>query len=209
MPNWVFNSVSVTGDEKAVTELREQLRKPVQVPAVKGYQQVEPLTYKEETPEWISFQNVIPIPADILDEYHSACDSEGIKSANNWYKWNSNNWGCKWDANETDGTFETENGISTLFLSFDTPWGQPQPIINWFVEFCEANDLHMYWTYREEQGWGGSITVDFDGEVFTDEYDIPDSHADFVERGDVEFCHCAEGDEEFWFDDCPKKEGVN
>ena len=202
MPNWVSNTISVTGNGNAVTALREQLRKPIQLPVMDGYKQVEPLTYREYTPDWISFQNVIPIPADIISEYHSTCDSEGMKNENNWYMWNVNNWGCKWDASECDGTFEDD----TLWFSFDTPWSPPQPVMDKLVEHCRTNDLHMYWTYREEQGWGGSVTVDFNGEVTVTEYDIPDSHAEYVALGDVDFCHCANfSDEEFWFDDCPRE----
>jgi len=202
MPNWVSNTISITGNENAVTALREQLRKPIQVPVMDGYKQVEPRTFNEYTPDWISFQNVISIPEDILDEYHGTCDSEGMKSKNNWYNWNCSNWGCKWDANEDSGTFED----GTLWFSFDTPWSPPQPIMDKLVEICRTNDLHMYWTYREEQGWGGSVTVDFNGEVITTEYDIPESHADYVERGDVDFCMCSDdSDQEFWFDDCPRE----
>jgi Ferredoxin-like domain in Api92-like protein len=206
MPNWVFNAVSITGNENTVTTLREQLRKPIQVPVMDGYKQVEPLTYKEHKPDWISFQNVIPVSADILDEYHSTCDSEGMKNDNNWYTWNVNNWGCKWDANEDSGTFEANNGIATLWIAFDTPWSPPQPIMDKLVEYCRTNDLHMYWTYREEQGWGGTITVDTNGEVIATEYDIPESHAEYVELGQSDFCHCADfSDQEYWFDDCPGK----
>jgi len=206
MPNWVFNAVSITGNENTVTALREQLRKPIQVPVMDGYKQVEPRTYTEHTPEWISFQNLIPIPEDILDEYHGVCDSEGMKNKNNWYTWNVNNWGCKWDASEDGGTFEADNGIATLWFSFDTPWSPAQPIMDKLVEYCRTNDLHMCWTYREEQGWGGSVTVDTNGEVTTTEYGIPESHADYVELNMSDSCRCSEGyEEEYLFDDCPRE----
>ena len=209
MPNWVFNTVSITGDEIAVKALREQLRKPIQTPVMGGYKQVEPLTYKTTSPDWISFQNVIPIPADILDEYHSTCDSEGMASNNNWYKWNCENWGCKWDAGEDIGTLEIESGIGTLSISFDTPWSTPQPIIEKFIEICTDNDFIMVWTYREEQGWGGSVSVDFEGEVSTTEYDIPESHAEYVGLGMADMCRCSEGfEDEYLFSDCPRVELV-
>ena len=186
--------------------MREQLRKPIQVPVMDGYKQVEPLTFKEYTPECISFQNVIPIPEEIRDEYYSTCDSEGMKSENNWYNWNVNNWGCKWDASETNKWFEVENGIATLSIDFDTPWSPPQPIMNKLVEICRTNNLEMCWTYREEQGWGGEVELDSNGEITTTEYDIPESHADYVERGDADSCRCSEGyEEEYLFDDCPRE----
>jgi len=206
MPNWVSNTVSITGNENAVTALREQLRKPIQMPLGDGYKQVEPLTFKEYTPECISFQNVIPIPEEIRDEYYSTCDSEGMKNENNWYKWNVNNWGCKWDASETNEWFEVEDGIATLSFSFDTPWSPPQPIMDKLIEMCRTQDLEMCWTYREEQGWGGEMTVDSNGEVTTTEYDIPESHADYVELNMSDSCHCADfSEQEYWFDDCPRE----
>ena len=61
MPNWVFNSVTITGQAPVVKELREQLRKPIQLPKMDGYKQVEPRTYITQAPDWISFQNVITL----------------------------------------------------------------------------------------------------------------------------------------------------
>jgi hypothetical protein len=210
MPNWVFNNVTITGQAPVVKELREQLRKPIQVPVMDDYKQVEPRTFREYTPDWISFQNLIPIPADILDEYHGVCDSEGMKNKNNWYSWNANNWGCKWDANETNGSIEMINNYEAqLALSFDTPWSPPLPIMEKLTDFCRDNDLIMNWSYEEEQGWGGEWFVSSNGELCESEYDIPEAHADFVSRGNADNCHCSEEtDQEYWFDDCPGKVAV-
>lgn len=51
------------------------------------------------------FSLVYPKPDDIED----------------WYSWNVNNWGTKWDTN-AEITEVTENSIS---LSFDTAWAPP------------------------------------------------------------------------------------
>jgi hypothetical protein len=58
---------------------------------------------------------------------------------------------------------------------------------------------------EEEQGWG----VEFegtDGELMVaDEWDIPESHADFKARDNVDGCACAHYSDEpdEWYDDCP------
>jgi hypothetical protein len=39
-----------------------------------------------------------------------------------WYGWNTSNWGTKWDASVYDHHME-EDG--RLYISFDTAWGPP------------------------------------------------------------------------------------
>jgi hypothetical protein len=54
----------------------------------------------------------------------------------------------------------------------------------------------------EFEGTDGELSV-------SDEWDIPQSHADYVSRDNEDGCACAQGwDEEDWYDDCPnnKKE---
>jgi hypothetical protein len=64
--------------------------------------------------------------------------------------------------------------------------------------------LNFKFYCEEEQGWGVEF-VGEDGELsVSDEWDIPQSHADYVSRDNEDGCACAQGwDEEDWYDDCP------
>lgn len=57
--------------------------------------------------EHISFEKIHPRPKDIGD---------------NWYDWSVENWGTKWDVNET---FEDEDG----YICFDTAWSTPVELV--------------------------------------------------------------------------------
>jgi len=57
--------------------------------------------------EHISFEKILPRPKDIGD---------------GWYDWCIENWGTKWDVNET---YENDEG----YICFDTAWSTPHEII--------------------------------------------------------------------------------
>jgi hypothetical protein len=43
---------------------------------------------------------------------------------NDWYSWNINNWGTKWDVNSEDLSLIVQ-GNDRVCISFDTAWGPP------------------------------------------------------------------------------------
>lgn len=128
----------------------------------------------DETP--LSFQNIIPRPDDIED----------------WYHFNTANWGTKWDANITD--FHSDE--DTLDYQFDTAWAPPGPI---FAKICADNpNLKFAIVYQEEQGWGGELKGE-DGTIsVVRQWDVAASHAEHLERGNE--CWCS--DEEAVYPDC-------
>lgn len=137
-------------------------------------------------------------------------------TGNNAYDWNIRNWGTKWDAYDQnfDGvTTDEATGKASVSYSFNTAWSIPEPV---FRAICEQHpELSFSFESEEEQGWGAnyeSSLVDDpeDGEptsalLLINEWDIPDSHAELVDRGRE--CRCEYDDEEeYWFDDCPRPE---
>ena len=62
----------------------------------------------------------------------------------NWYKFNCNEWGCKWNSSACD-SIETE---TTLRLIFDTPWGPPYNIIGKLIQ--NHPELKISGGYMEE-----------------------------------------------------------
>ena len=129
--------------------------------------------------EVISFQKIKPRPAD----------QEG-----DWYNWNIANWGTKWDADDAAIVDETDELVT---YAFATAWSPPLGVLEAFVN--QHMDLDIDFTYEEEQGWGGVMEIRQGKLVKSDEYDIPDSHAEMLRRGNS--CFCSPGDPA-WFADC-------
>jgi hypothetical protein len=209
MPNWVSNNVSVTAKSKA--ELDAFLEK------AKGEQS----KIRNEGNEDFHFGAFIH-PSDedlpyykgeLTDEKPEGWDelSSAEQMAHNlkfsgrgWYDWNITNWGTKWDAG--DVYVQTTDDL-TASISFQTAWSPPEPIFKAIVEQFPELDFQIW--FEEEQGWGGELAGS-NGELsLTKEWDIPDSHADYVERDNVDGCTCSwDDDKENWYDDCPNKRDI-
>ena len=98
---------------------------------------------------------------------------------------------------------ELSDSGSSLTYKFDTPWGIADGA---YVSMIEQHpELNFEFDWEEEQGWGGEA-ISSDGEfVITKQWDIPDSHAEYVSL-DRE-CVCAwEDNRDEWYDDCPRGE---
>lgn len=207
MPNWVYNNLSIEGTEEAIAKVKAQLNKPL----VKQYGEDEKATtYSNPI---FSFWNIIAPPEDKLEEYfgtHGFADGKKQgESEYNWYNFNNAKWGTKWDVAVSDNEKfpETEiTGESATHISyrFNTAWSPPLPVIEELS--AQHPELEITLEYEEEQGWGGEILFTEEGSSVISEYDIPDSHKDFVDRDNEDGCPCAnEEDESYWYDDCPNK----
>ena len=66
----------------------------------------------------------------------------------NWYDWRIENWGCKWNS---DNTYVEEIEDGKVRIEFNTPWCTPW---KWLVALREKGfDYHLAWF--EEQGYRG------------------------------------------------------
>lgn len=196
MPNWVYNTVSIHGAPNDVEAFLDKAGKP------RPYSSDDGVVFLEGRE--FSFWNFVAPPEDKWELYFGisgVVDGERIGDPEwNWYPWNSDNWGCKWDA----GNIEVEyDGESFATVRFDTPWDTPRKIIAAIAE--QHKELSISWHYEEEQGWGGDVEID-NGEVSVVEWDIPDSHAEYEQRGNE--CPCGWMGDDFRFEDCPVKEEV-
>jgi hypothetical protein len=195
MPNWVYNTITISGESKSdIDELASQLSRPVP-----RHDEVEKPHVYEDTE--FSFWNIkAPEPA-IWDEYFSIAD--GSAPENNWYSWNNANWGTKWDASNT----ETYREDKVLVLNFDTAWSPVDGLVR--LLSLQFRHLSFEYRYEEEQGWGGEMEIEA-GEVGErEEWDIPDSHADYEKRDRLESCNCQwSEDEDDWYEDCPREKTV-
>lgn len=74
------------------------------------------------------------------------------ESEENWYDWNINNWGTKWDANLIDWDREDDN---TIYMYFDSAWAPPIGL----YEYLTENEWIVDAVYHESgMGYAGYFT---------------------------------------------------
>lgn len=199
MPNWVFNNMNVSGEKTAVEQFIADMSKPI-------------LTFKED-PEnkWGHLDGQWEEYSDVVFSFWNAIaptDLEHYFTGQNWYNWNTANWGVKWDAKVDETAVDQldrgdfANGQHYVTYRFDTAWGAPQEV---FVALAEKYaDLEFHIEWEEEQGFGAEL-LGMNGEISVlKEWGIPSSHADYAERGKEDSCVCAYYDDiDELFDDCP------
>jgi hypothetical protein len=223
MPNWVYNRLSVEGNQHEVQEFVDKARKQNEtrwlseqwIRNADGTNTSVPDTERkievELSPECeLSFWNFIAPPEEVWDEYFGTVgfvegvgftgeSKENSDGSNGWYAWNLANWGTKWDAREVNLEHDENEAIYT----FSTAWSIPEPVFRAMAE--QHPTLSFTLGCEEEQGWGAEFSAK-NGEVYLDkEWDIPSSHADYVAKDDEDGCACARDDDEGeWFADCPR-----
>ena len=138
MPNWVVNKVQTNTDEDFIKLLNKTTS------LIPG--SIETVYYKDNcvsVPDltYMDFNNIIPTPGYIYTGLLGRNEKNVYTKNNCWYKWNLDNWGCKWNA--TNATLDTKNRI----VYFNTPWnGVPALMgilsqnINIPLEYTYANE---------------------------------------------------------------------
>ena len=205
MPNHVFNQLKVTSHTpEELAGFIELARKPYDV-WVHNWNRTEK-PYKDLGYQWevhsspLSFNNFVPIPTENYWDYK---DEDG-KLHQNWYGWNIENWGTKWDAYEVE--VETNSETEVLYR-FVTAWSPPREVFDAIAK--QFPNLKLWIEYEEENEWGGELVSPFgESEIeIVKEWDEPNSHADYVARDGKERCICAhEDDQSNWYKDCPREE---
>jgi len=73
---------------------------------------------------------------------HNAINT--LADPENWYHWNIEHWGSKWDAAEAYQT-DYSDGDSCTQYSFDTAWGPAEPVVAALAaKFPELDITHRY-----------------------------------------------------------------
>jgi len=209
MPNWVYNKVDVSGSAEEIALFKSKVNQP------------RPESFDEDKKELVSdtdarvftFWSFIAPPKEALEsgEYFEtngwANGKQSGNTTNNWYNFNSREWGTKWDAVSATLAEESDTHLS---YTFETAWSAPSPIFEAMVEQHPELEFYIHW--EEEQGYGAEYTSsdgDEDGErslIMTKEWDVARSHADYVERENVDSCRCADTDDvDEMYDDCPRE----
>lgn len=206
MPNHVYNTVTITGDEDDLLRLKRLLSMPQPIQLSKG--EFDNLIF--------NFHSLITPDQSIWDEYYGSKPKgqsleESLKFASNhWYDWNIRNWGTKWNAyDESISDNLSDESVKSYYITyeFNTAWSAPAGIIEALAKKIHELKLNVSfsWIYEEEQGWGGFIESTPDGNILEiDSWEIPDSHKEMLSRKGE--CYCLES--EPIFDDCPKDEAI-
>tara|TARA_B100000674_G_C37943908_1_gene963948 strand:+ start:1297 stop:2199 length:903 start_codon:yes stop_codon:yes gene_type:complete len=83
---------------------------------------------------------------------------------NNWFSWNNNNWGTKWDISDVQ-IIEKNNNM--VILDFDTAWSPP---LAWLEKTANIYNKLKFEIEYEESGndfWGNSIYIN--GELYSED----------------------------------------
>lgn len=231
MPNWVFNSLVVSGEKSELDRMVTHLNSPFtkhfpQLDWVDG-KTVQTADEQHYSNPVFAFWNICR-PSD-LEKYYGeevfknrdgmfgddgkvdgdAFMAEFVRSMSedeDWYHWNCRNWGTKWDVAVSDGDEYPDTRMewtddNNVMYHFQTAWSPVEEALTKLSEMFPK--LTFDYEYEEEQGWGGKAVIE-DGEYTqTDEWDIPMSHSDHTSR-DLE-CNCEIYPEEpeYWYQDCP------
>jgi hypothetical protein len=148
MPNWCWNHLEVTGDEKQLREF------------------VEKSTIDIEKDDEFSFNGTHPQPEDLnitagtqtQEEKEQAILNEAKYGYADWYGWRNAEWGTKWDACEPN---ILHNDIDFFSVSFETAWGPPTEWISNIMQ--DFPDLSFTLEYDEPgMCFGGRLSAQYE-----------------------------------------------
>lgn len=157
MPNWFNFEMQVSGSKKEVLEFVEN---------VKGSKK-----FDTEGREF-DFNHFIPQPENIFRENLSTdkqkeLAEEGIPD---WYNWNIDNWGTKWNVAIDDMDVCVYNdGSADVFYVMRTAWAFPVPVIEQMIR----DYSHLGFSIQGEEDSGAyGINIDSSEGVWDEEEPI-------------------------------------
>ena len=147
MPNWFYFSLNVSGKKEDVQAFVEN---------VKGK---EGTNYEGRE---FDFNHFIPQPEGLYDE-----KSEDNVFPN-WYNWNIENWGTKWNASVDDAYLVSDKEGFPYEYHYDmrTAWADPRPVIIKMLEMYPDLDFDIS---GEEESNAYGIYVSTFEDVFLEE----------------------------------------
>lgn len=144
MPNWCYNKVHITGDDLAslIDFITRKIRE----------------TGGDFSFEWIVPPPVPPVaqPRPTLDDLSLTKTAEDLRNvleamqqpaeaAFDWYNWNIQNWGTKWDADNPKLKVDPDAPPKYVTLRFETAWSPSLSVTQQFsVMFPTAVFEHTY-----------------------------------------------------------------
>ena len=128
MPNHVTHKAEFFGDQNDVDFILSILK-------------TEENNNGEQWTRHIDFNNIVPQPKSLFLESIGKKEEERTRGWN-WYDWNRENWGTKWNA------YSIERDGNTI--TFDTAWNSPSPVMKKLHELCVKYQVICEITYADE-----------------------------------------------------------
>ena len=131
MPNWCSNRVHISGSAEDVVAFKT-------------------LVSGDRGEDVFSFQAILPCPEELHQHTAPQFDTEIGKQliekygASDWYQWQVNNWGTKWDTSDSYLDYADEESASWYF---STAWSPPEGIYNELSR--RFPDLSISWFFDE------------------------------------------------------------
>jgi hypothetical protein len=188
MPNWCSNRMTVSGP-KSVVDLFVERAKGVTPDYLPN---PHDLDADKEVEGLLCFNKFAPVPQGLLERTFGG-EKEKAENPNLsridgcvcGYDWQSENWGCKWDASNI--TFERRTP-KTAYYEFDTAWAPPVALMEKIAEMSEFKELQIDLEYMEPGMMFCGSTLVKDGQCS----DAPEE----AEQSDVKEWYGWEDDEE-------------
>lgn len=173
MPNWCSNALIVKGPKKDLDAFKATLN------SKDAEGDVVPFSYAQ----------TVPPPANMFrgnlgEAERKECEAKGIP---NWYDWQSDNWGVKWDACDPNVTI----GVKSVRVQFDSPWGPPikwlekasiaHPKLKFHLAYCEGG-MGFYGETTAKNGEVDEDTSDFPKDTYDDNGEVTGEVAKFLEE---------------------------
>ena len=174
MPNHCYNSLSITGDGRAIDAFMDKIQWACE--KFGGNEENEGMTFTAFVPHTDNVLHGVTghgrfvrrdgvwesttlteeqAAAEGLEYVYSKymTDSSGAvfmqdeakeRGLVDWYDWNIENWGTKWDAYDVDVHRPT---AEELYITFDTAWAPPVPVIQAMQE--QHPELSIFASFDE------------------------------------------------------------
>lgn len=174
MPNHITNILFVTGDSKAVNELKQKIYR---------LEKLTEKTWNHEAGNEISiidFGGTVPFPKELEGTTSGSANAIPEEEKNrhaellakygavNWYDWYCNNWGTKWNAYDAEPVETVEGGLK---FTFNSAWCPPGA---WLVATAKLYPSLKFMDYWKDEGGGCGIVTLCVSEGLKEDKEIPD-----------------------------------
>jgi hypothetical protein len=190
MPNWVFNTLTIQGPKDEIDSIKDRLNRPFTLAqetfgmgdiSTSGFPtKIKQVEYSNPV---FAFHNIHSYKDDGITDEQYACqparlgistdepnwfakEMEFAKTQNDWYNWNTTNWGTKWDVAVRDGDeyantelveYKSDGDDNWLVYRYETAWSPAVTILTKLSNLVPNSLLTL--EYEEETGWGGEFEV--------------------------------------------------
>jgi hypothetical protein len=173
MPNWVYNTLIVTGKDKDVKDFVKATTS--EVPVCEYDKNMKEVPTGKTEQQLLDFNKIIPMPEELRGTTSPASiPIEAVNvlnekyGASDWYQWSKANWGTKWNACHV--SMEKLRKIKNnsivkgcVCYKFDTAWSAPIPVLTEMgVKF--PNLSFEYACVEEDNSFAGRMLIE-NGEV--------------------------------------------